>query len=102
MPSEVVKERSKKVKELFSKLAMEKNKRWFGWEGWIVIESPGRFENTWIGRNFAYKQVIVKSDRNLLGKFVKVKITDITPVDLRGEILEVRDRVTLDEWENNP
>ena len=101
LPSEVVKKRSKKVKELFSKLAIEKNKRWLGWEGWIIIESLGKFGNTWIGRNFAYKQIIVKSDKSLLGKFVKVRIIDVTSVDLRGKIIDVKNNIDIDNWEND-
>ncbi len=98
LPGHIVKERSRIVTKVFNETAKERNKQWLGWEGWVIIESKGTKENSWIGRNYAYKQVIVKSNENLLGKFVKVKITDYTAVDLRGKILDVKEEIGLDQW----
>jgi len=42
--------------------------------------------DTWVGRNFAYKPIIVRGDIKL-GDLINVKINNITPYDLRGEII---------------
>ncbi len=101
LPSHIVKARSKRVAELFNETAKERNRIWLGWKGWIIIESKGRIPGSWIGRNYAYKQVIVKSDEDLLGKFVRVKINEVTAVDLRGEIIEIEDEINIEEWERS-
>ncbi|BFI73790.1 threonylcarbamoyladenosine tRNA methylthiotransferase [Nanoarchaeota archaeon] len=96
LPGNIVKERSRKLKEIFNKNAYERNKIWLGWEGYAIVESKGKYENTWIARNYAYKQIIVKSDKNILGKTIKVKIENITPIDLRGKLLEIKDENLLE------
>jgi len=99
LPSDLIKRRSKRVSEVFKEVTREKNQEWSDWTGWAIVESKGK-GNSWIGRNFAYKQVIIKSSENLLGKFVKVKITECTHLDIRGEILNVKEKIELEEWEN--
>ena len=67
---------------LFEQISGERNSTWLGWEGRILIDEPGK-NGTWIGRNYAYKPVIVKGDFKL-GDEVDVKITETTTYDLRG------------------
>jgi tRNA A37 methylthiotransferase MiaB len=67
------------------KIVMEKNSTWIGWQGEILVNEKGK--EGWVGRNYAYKPVVVHADENLLGKFVKVRIVKATNV-LFGEILE--------------
>ena len=87
MPKQVhgstTKERSTKLTNLFNKIALEKNRSWIGWKGTILFDEIGK-NNTLIGRNFAYKPVVVKADNNLLGKFVNVEIKEASPYDLRA------------------
>jgi len=87
LKGEIVKNRSRTVKKLFDITARERNKIWIGWEGYCIVESKGK-DNSWICRNYAYKQIIVKSDENLLGKILKVKVEEVTPVDLRAKIID--------------
>jgi len=47
----------------------------------ILIDEEGK-DNTWIGRNYTYKPVIVKGDYKL-GQEINVKVKDITSIDLR-------------------
>ena len=82
----ITKKRSTKLSEIHHRIALEKNKKWMGWKGRVLIDEKGK-NNTWKGRNFAYKQVIVKSSRNLFKKKMNVKITDASPIDLRAEIM---------------
>ncbi|BBL45529.1 threonylcarbamoyladenosine tRNA methylthiotransferase [Nanobdella aerobiophila] len=96
LPGNIVKDRSKKLKELFNKVAYERNKIWLNWEGYCIIESKGK-NDTWIGRNYAYKQILIKSNKNLLGKIVKVKINNITSIDLRGELIDIKEENLLEK-----
>ena len=73
--------------ELFTTLALKQNKKWIGWQGKIIIDEVGK-NNTWIGRNFAYKPVIVKGNFNL-GDEVGVDIKDATTYDLRANAMDV-------------
>lgn len=83
-----IKRRSSEVAELARKIAFEKNQRWIGWEGEILINEVGKVAGSWVGRNFAYKPVAVKGDSNLLGKNLRVKIARAFSTHLEGEIIE--------------
>ena len=86
-PDRIKKERSRALTELFINIALKQNKKWMGWEGKIIIDEYGK-NNTMIGRNFAYKPVIVKENYNL-GDEVDVKIKDVTAYDLRADVIDV-------------
>ncbi|MEM4772913.1 MAG: tRNA (N(6)-L-threonylcarbamoyladenosine(37)-C(2))-methylthiotransferase [Nanoarchaeales archaeon] len=88
LKGEIVKNRSRTIRNLFNKTALERNKIWKDWEGYCIVENKGK-GNSWICRNYAYKQIIVKSNENILGKIIKIKVMNITPVDLRAKILEI-------------
>jgi len=83
--SNIKKERSKEMNELFQRLSLKNNKNWVGWEGNALIDEIGK-DNSFVGRNFAYKPIIIKGNYNL-GQEVKVKITDAAIYDLKGEVL---------------
>ncbi len=84
----IVKERSKRAYEVSRRIFLEKNKRWIGWVGECIVDERGTKENTWIARNFAYKPVVIYSTRNLLGKFVKVKVVGASTYHLKGELIK--------------
>ena len=84
-----VKRRSRIVKQLFNKVALERNKEWINEITECIVESKGK-GNSWICRDINYKQIVVKSNENLLGKKLLVKIEEATPVDLRGRILKIK------------
>jgi len=79
-----INKRSNKLFRTVRKVQLEANKKWLGWEGFILVDEKGE-NNTWVGRNFAYKPIIIASKRNLLGKFVKVKVVDMKSNYLLGE-----------------
>jgi tRNA A37 methylthiotransferase MiaB len=87
LPGRTIKERSRKATTLFHKLAREDNKKWLGWEGEVFFDEIGK-DNSFIGRNFAYKPIIVKSNLDLLGKKFIVRISETTTHDLRGYIID--------------
>ena len=75
IPEKEIKKRSAEIAKIINKIKIEKNKEWVDWEGEILIDEKGT-ENSWVGRNFAYKPIIIKSNKNLLGKFVRVKVLE--------------------------
>ena len=84
--NEVIKRRSKILSEIVKKVSLKRNKKWIGWEGEALIDEIGK-NNTLVARNFAYKPIVLKADKKLFGKFVKVKIKNAMETYLIGEIL---------------
>jgi tRNA A37 methylthiotransferase MiaB len=73
---------------LAKKVALEGNQRWVGWAGEILVDEAGKVSGSWVGRNFAYKPIVVRSSCKLLGKTVKVKVIRVFPTYLEGKIVE--------------
>jgi MiaB-like tRNA modifying enzyme len=84
-PSEI-KRRSGVAGVLAQRVAYERNKHWAGWRGEILIDEIGKAPCSWVGRNLAYKPVVVKSAENLLGEALNVRVTNAFPTYLEGEI----------------
>jgi len=78
--------RSQMLTKVVEKISFERNAGWLGWEGEILIDEKGS-GNSWIGRNFAYKPIVVKSEDNLLGKIVNVKIIEAHKNHLEAKML---------------
>ncbi len=78
-----LKERSRLMTEVYRLVAYENNKKWLGWKGKILIDERGSHDS-WIGRNYCYKPVVVKGNFKL-GDKIDVEIIDFTSFDLRGE-----------------
>tara|TARA_Y100000294_G_C8562669_1_gene339633 strand:- start:237 stop:1547 length:1311 start_codon:yes stop_codon:yes gene_type:complete len=86
IPSNIKKERSKAMTELHQRISLLQNRKWVGWRGKIIIDEKGK-DNTWVGRNFAYKPVILQGNFNP-GDVVDVKIVYVGVYDLKGKVLE--------------
>jgi MiaB-like tRNA modifying enzyme len=84
LPTDIVKERTRKLTNIVNIAAHERNREWINWEGEILISEKGKKNGQWIGRNFAYKPVIINKSGDLLGKIIKVKIIDAIPTALEG------------------
>ena len=82
---EEIKQRSSVMSELTKKLSSERNKLWIGWTGRILVDEKGKVSNSWMGRNFAYKPIIVNSEENLLGKIVTVEVIETFGTYLKGQ-----------------
>jgi len=83
-----VRERSRRMAGLVGRIALEKNKEWVGWEGRVLIDEVGKKRGSWVGRNFAYKPVVVRSeDGSLLGRFVNVRVGGAFQTYLEAEIV---------------
>jgi len=81
VPGAEIKRRSKLFRSIFNNIAYMQNEQWLGWEGDILIDEKGK-EDTMIGRNFAYRPVVIKGNFPL-GTKLRVKIKKFTNVDLR-------------------
>jgi len=86
---EEIKRRSTVASELVKRLSAQRNLRWVGWTGEILVDEKGKFEGSWVGRNFAYKPIAIKSKDNLLGKTLKVKVVETLGTYLKGELVEL-------------
>lgn len=85
LATNTLKQRSMAMTKLYREIALEKNMRWIGWKGKILIDEKGK-NDSWIGRNYCYKRAVVKGDFNL-GNEIDVKIVDATSFDLKGEVI---------------
>jgi MiaB-like tRNA modifying enzyme len=85
VPLTEIRRRSRLMAELASEVALERNRRWLGWEGEIIVDEVGKVRGSWMGRNFAYKPIVVKSADNLLGKTLRVEVTAAFRTHLEAE-----------------
>ena len=81
----ITKNRSRLLTDIFLNISRMNNERWLKWQGKILIDEKGKYDS-WVGRNHAYKPVIVKGDLSL-GQEKKVEIENITSFDLRAKII---------------
>ena len=82
LSTNTLKQRSRIMTRIYREIALENNKKWINWQGKILIDEKGK-NDSWIGRNYCYKPVVVKGNFNL-GDEIEVKIFDATSFDLRG------------------
>ncbi len=87
LPSQIVKERSRKLSSLVREIAKERNMRWINLETETLIKDVT--QSGLIGRNRYYKPIVITNEnsKRYLGKWVKVKIVSCTHAHLIGEII---------------
>ncbi|MBN1357700.1 tRNA (N(6)-L-threonylcarbamoyladenosine(37)-C(2))-methylthiotransferase [Candidatus Bathyarchaeota archaeon] len=83
-PAEI-KRRSSEAAKLVRQVSLERNRRWLGWRGDVLVDEKGKVPGSWIGRNLAYKPVTLKSSENLLGKTLHVKVVKAFSTYLAGK-----------------
>jgi MiaB-like tRNA modifying enzyme len=87
VPAFEVKERSRKMADLVGRISFDKNKAWMTWEGEILVDERGQASGSWIGRNLAYKPIVIKNYTDfLLGKFLNVRVIRAFRTYLEAEI----------------
>jgi MiaB-like tRNA modifying enzyme len=82
-----IKRRSTIAAKLAKRISLEQNKRWVGWVGEVLVDEKGKVEGSWVGRNFAYKPIAIKSTDDLLGKTVRIKVASAAETYLKGTIV---------------
>jgi len=88
VPFQEIKRRSSLAARLAREVAFERNQSWVGWTEEIFVDEGGKISGSWVGRNFAYKPIVVKSADNSLGKTLYVKVVRALSTYLEGEIME--------------
>jgi tRNA A37 methylthiotransferase MiaB len=88
IPQSEIKRRSTLAGTLVKKVSLERNQCWIKWEGEIIVDEVGKVAGSWVGRNFAYKPIAVKSPDDLLGRSLRIKVVKAFPTYLEGEIIE--------------
>ena len=86
LPPKEVKMRSREVAELSRRISFERNRAWMNWEGTVLFDEKGKGES-WMGRNFAYKPVVVKGGESLVGTFVQVRVVNAFSTYLEVEVV---------------
>lgn len=76
-----VKKRSKQIFNLVSRIALENNKEWIGWEGEVLFNE--QTDDSVRGRNFAYKPIFVDEPVKI-GQRKQVRIVKATDHGLYG------------------
>ena len=82
-----IKNRTKAMSALSRKVTFKNNQRWVGWKGEILVDEIGKVSGSWVGRNFAYKPIAIKSPENLLSKSLQVRLVKAFPTYLEGRII---------------
>lgn len=72
----IVNERSEILHMLVKQIGLEKNKEWIGWRGEVLVDE--KIKNGFVGRNFAYRPVVIKTKENIFGKFINVEVVNAT------------------------
>ncbi|MEM1539847.1 MAG: tRNA (N(6)-L-threonylcarbamoyladenosine(37)-C(2))-methylthiotransferase [Candidatus Bathyarchaeia archaeon] len=86
VPFSEIKRRSAMLSSLAVKIALERNREWVGWKGEVLVDEHGKVSCSWMGRNFAYKPIVVKSAEELFGKVLHVKIQRASSTHLEGSL----------------
>ena len=84
---EEIKRRSTIAADLAKQISLEQNKLWVNWVGEVLVDEKGKVESSWVGRNFAYKPIVIKCTDNLLGKTLKVKVEGALTTYLKGKLV---------------
>jgi len=81
------KEREGILNNILKQTALENNKKYINKEVEALIDSQ-KSKDAWIGKTKEYKTIVVESKNNLLGQFIKAKITNATSWGLKGEYVK--------------
>lgn len=85
------KERSRLIMKIWKPIASEENSKWLHWKGQVLVDEEGKKKNsdgleTVVGRNYAYKPIILKANETSVGNYVSVEITETRTHYLIGSI----------------
>lgn len=86
LPTKVKKKRSEEMAKLVRKIKLERKKKMVGKTKKVLITERGLRKNQWKGRDGSYRNVLVRSEKNIEGKFVNVEIKGAIRSGLIGEV----------------
>ncbi|MCF7820627.1 MAG: tRNA (N6-isopentenyl adenosine(37)-C2)-methylthiotransferase MiaB [Candidatus Pacebacteria bacterium] len=83
------KRRERVLTELLSKTAYENNKKYLNYPVKVLVEGKSK-DSRYFGKSSSYKYIAFKStNKDLIGKFVEIKITNIKDFGLEGELVKI-------------
>ncbi|MFX1375777.1 MAG: tRNA (N(6)-L-threonylcarbamoyladenosine(37)-C(2))-methylthiotransferase [Promethearchaeota archaeon] len=88
LDSRIIKSRSIRLSKVIRNSLKHINNKWKDWEGEVLAlhDDPGKFQA--FGRNFAYKNVLIRKYKGEFGKFVNVKIVNFDGINLIGHVVQ--------------
>ena len=81
-----VKNRSRRLARLVNAVLVKRNRSWWNWKGEILVDEKGK-GNSLVGRNFAYKPIVIHTKEPVLGRFIRVKVIKTFRTYLEGEVV---------------
>ncbi|MGD8545653.1 MAG: tRNA (N(6)-L-threonylcarbamoyladenosine(37)-C(2))-methylthiotransferase [Candidatus Bathyarchaeota archaeon] len=89
VPPREIKRRSTVMSQLTKKIALKRNRRWIGWNGKVFVDEVGKVPGSWIGRNHAYKPIVLKhASDSLISETLNLRIIDASTTYLKGEVIK--------------
>ncbi|UCH02648.1 MAG: tRNA (N(6)-L-threonylcarbamoyladenosine(37)-C(2))-methylthiotransferase [Candidatus Bathyarchaeota archaeon] len=86
IPNEIIKIRSRKMTKICKTISLKRNISWLNWSGDIIIDEIGKNKSV-IGRNFAYKPIVIK-DRKELGTTLNIQVKKAFRTYLEGKVIQ--------------
>ncbi len=84
IPLIIARKRSTELMNLHLSICLENNQKLINTTQHCFVYEKG-FSNTFLARNNSYRLIAIRSEKNILGKFVKCKITEAKPHYLIAE-----------------
>jgi tRNA-2-methylthio-N6-dimethylallyladenosine synthase len=78
--------RAKELNRALSKIALDNNKKLVGRQLEVLIDGRAK-DGLYIGKDKSYRSVKIKSEKDLIGQFIRVKIKKAFDYGLEGEIV---------------
>jgi MiaB-like tRNA modifying enzyme len=90
LDTETVKDRTRRISLLAKEIFLEQNRKWLGWSGPVLVDEYNAEKQSFIGRNYAYKPVVIKNGNNNLelGQIIDVSIVEATSTYLIAKTVE--------------
>ncbi|MBR2341206.1 MAG: tRNA (N6-isopentenyl adenosine(37)-C2)-methylthiotransferase MiaB [Clostridia bacterium] len=90
IPEEIQKDRIQRLVELVNSQTRKKSEKYLGKEVEVLCEDFDEKKGYYLGRDEFGRMGYFKSESDLIGKFVTLKITNANGISLYGEIISVR------------
>jgi len=86
VPEPVKKERSLRILSVIQEVETEIYKAYIGRELKALVTSRGFRDSYYVARAENYFPISIREDPNIMGRWIRVKVTDATYFDLRGYV----------------
>ena len=90
IPEDIQKQRIMRLVELVNAQTRKKSEKYIGKSVEILCEDYDEKKNLYLGRDEFGRMGYFASEDNLIGKFIKLKVTKVNGISLFGEVEEIR------------